>query len=63
MTSDPVITVTQTCDSCGKTRDLAEERNDRVGPLDIPSVAGTKGWREVRTGRHLCSTCIDGILG
>jgi len=45
------ITITQTCDGCGATRELKS-----TGQADY------EGWRLVTGLRHLCSVCIRKAL-
>lgn len=55
-----MITITQTCDRCGATREL------RIGhygqPRSVRDAGRKNGWREVREDRHLCDACIKGAL-
>ena len=46
-----MITITQTCDGCGATRELAGL-----------SHADNAGWRSVSGLKHLCAECINKAL-
>lgn len=49
------IVMIQTCDGCGKERDLDPKLADDKGEFG--------GWRCIRTDRHVCTECIDKLLG
>lgn len=57
-----MIVVKQVCDGCDESRDL-DLRTLGGEPRSIEEAARTKGWREVRTNRHLCSGCIEDTIG
>lgn len=49
------IKITQMCDKCGRDRELDPRR-------DLRFEVQVGGWREVRTEKHLCASCIDWML-
>jgi hypothetical protein len=46
-----MITITQTCDGCGRQRELKSVRD-----------AQNQGWREVYNSKELCTECIRKAL-
>lgn len=47
-----MITITQTCNACGKSRQLRSTNEVRLA-----------GWREIDPDVHLCTDCIKRALG
>ena len=46
------IHVVQTCNGCGKARNIEDQRRD----------SENGGWREVKPNTHLCPTCINAAI-
>lgn len=51
-----MIVITQICDGCGETRELAV--GYRGGRDTIKQAAIVGGWRDVQEFKHLCAMCI-----
>lgn len=56
------ITLVQTCDACAETRvfDLRNFMPLRESTID--TILSNGGWREIKTGKHICNECINKAL-
>lgn len=50
------ITITQTCDGCGSSRELGVGYHGQRST--IKAAADQGGWRAVQEFKHLCAACI-----
>lgn len=51
----------QVCDGCEKSREIVVE--SLKSGVDLEELAKREGWREVRTNKHICPSCISKALG
>jgi hypothetical protein len=54
------VTITQTCDRCGATRDLNVGYRGGLDTIKQAALGG--GWRDVQEFKHLCADCINAVL-
>jgi len=56
------MTLVQTCDVGGETRtfDLKKFQPFRMDTID--NIVNNAGWREIKSGKHICAECIQKAL-